>query len=294
MDHGTILKPDRLGVEIEPMSGCDLRVGVVAYLNTKPLVFGLQALAPSLRVEVASPSQLAVRLRAGRLDVALVPVLEYFSRPDYGLIPASAICGDGRVRSVLLFSRVPVEKVRSVTLDPESLTTNALVKVLCRHRFGIEPRWLTRAPGSNPATLLERGDSDAVVVIGNAALAMSDHTAHEYDLGQEWWHLTNLPFVFAVWAVRPGAAAGDLPKVLSRSLELGLGHLDLIAEDAGRNLELDPALCLAYLRRMIRYALTDRAWQGMARFHELCAALNLSPAHPPPDLARRLRSDRET
>lgn len=288
MDHLTILKPERLGVEIAPISRCDLRVGVVPYLNTKPLVFGLQSLAPALRVQVAAPSQLAKWLCDGRLDVALVPVLEYFSRPDYDLVTESAICGDGRVRSVLLFSRVPIEQARSVSLDPESLTSNALVKVLCRKRFSIEPDWVARSHNNDPSIVLARGGSDAAVVIGNVALAMSGRFAYEYDMGQEWWHLTGLPFVFAVWAARGGTVVGDLAEVLHRSLRMGLAHLDLIADDAARAADLDPGLCRTYLRRMIRYELTDRAWQGMACFFEMCASMGICPSSPPPALARWL------
>lgn len=286
MNHSTILRPEPLGVQIEPISRCNARVGVVSYLNTRPLVFGLQSLAPHLRVRVAPPARLAQWLRAGRLDVALVPVLEYFSRRDYGLISESAICGDGRVRSVLLFSGLPMGRVRSVSLDPESLTSNALVKVLCRWHFQIEPRWVERSQKSDPMTILERGESDAALVIGNLALAMSGHFAHEYDLGREWWRLTRLPFVFAVWVVRPGAEVGDLPNVLRRSRRLGVAHLELIAEDAGRTLGLDPTLCLHYLRKMIRYKLTERAWRGMAQFYRMCVEMGHCPSHPPADLAR--------
>jgi chorismate dehydratase len=287
MKHGAILRPEPLGVRVAPVSRCDLRVGAVSYLNTKPLIFGLQSLAPLLRVQVAPPAELALGLREGRLDVALVPVLEYFSRPDYGLISESAICGDGRVRSVLLFSRVPIEQVRSVSLDPESLTTNALLRVLCRRRFAIEPECVARSPQSDPSVILERGETDAAVVIGNLALAMSGHFEHEYDFGQEWWHLTGLPFVFAVWAVRPGTEVGDLPEVLRQSLRLGLAHLELIANDAARTLGLDPGLCLNYLRAMIRYEMTDRAWQGMARFFAMCVEMAICPPLPPRDLARK-------
>jgi len=225
-------------------------------------------------------------LREGRLDVALVPVVEYFSRPDYALISESAICGDGRVRSVLLFSRVPIRRARTVCLDPESATSNALLRVLCQRHFSIEPRWIRRAQRESPAMLLKRGKSDAALVIGNQALAMSGNFAHEYDLGREWWRLTGLPFVFALWAVRPAVETGDLARVLRYSLRLGLRHLKLIAGEAGRVLDLAPALCFRYLRKMIRYRLTARAWRGMAKFFELCAQMGICQNQPPRDLAK--------
>lgn len=293
MRHATVLKPELLGIKVKPVSRSKLAVGVVSYLNTKPLIFGLQSLAPNLRVQVAPPSELARRLREKRLDVALVSVSEYFSRPDYGLIPESAICGDGYVRSVLLFSRVPIEQARTICLDPESLTSNALIKVLCRWHFSIEPTWAMRSRRSDPAVVLEKGKNEAVLVIGNAALRMSGRFPYEYDLGQEWWRLTGLPFVFAVWVVRPGTEVGDLPAVLRQSLQLGLAHLDRIADEAARALRLDPGLCLNYLRAMIRYELTERTWQGMARFFEMCSILGICPPCPPPALARWLNRDND-
>ena len=151
-----------------------------------------------------------------------------------------------------------------------------------------------RPQKSDPMTILERGQSDAALVIGNLALAMSGHFAHEHDLGREWWRLTGLPFVFAVWVVRPGADVGDLPVVLRRALRLGVAHLDLIAEDAGRTLGLDPALCLHYLRKMIRYKLTERAWRGMARFHKMCVEMGQCPPQPPAALARWAEAGRRS
>jgi len=285
VNHDTVLNPEGLGADIRPISECDLRVGIVPYLNTKPIVFGLKSLAPKLRIVEAPPSQLASRLRAGELDVALVPVLEYFSQPDYGILDSSAICADGKVRSVALFSQVPIEQVRSVCLDPESLTSNALVRVLCRHRFFVKPQWTARPLGSDPREILEKGESDAVLVIGNTALLMSGRYEYEYDLGQEWWNLAHLPFVFAVWAVRPGAETGDLGEVLRRCRRLGVSHLEGIAAEAARTIGLDRGLCLAYLKQMIRYKLTRRAWRGMARFFDACARMGFCPPVPPPALA---------
>jgi chorismate dehydratase len=194
---------------------------------------------------------------------------------------------------VLLFSRVPIRQVRSISLDPESLTSNALIRILCRWRFGIEPRWAARGKMSDPMRILESGKSDAVLVIGNRALAMSGRFPYEYDLGREWWRLTGLPFVFAVWAVRPGIETGDLPSVLRRSLRLGLAHLEQIADEAARTLDLDPVLCFNYLRKMIRYRMTERVWKGMVRFFELCADMGICPSRPPADLAHWIRNLRD-
>lgn len=288
MDHSTILHPEASGIEIRPISECQLRVGAVSYLNTKPLIFGLGGLAPCLRIEIAPPSILATRLRGGLLDVALVPVMEYFSSPDYRLVAESAICGSGKVRSVLLFSCRPIEEARSICLDPESMTSNALLKALCREHFNVEPRWVARPPGRKPTDLLKSGECDAALVIGNNALAMTEQFPHHYDLGQEWWRLTGLPFVFAVWAARPGVETAELGAALRESLRLGLENLEWIAGDASRTLGLDRDLCLTYIRQMLQYELNDRTWAGMIRFYEVTRAMGLITNAPPPDLSARI------
>ncbi len=289
MEHLSVLQPRHLENPIQPVSDSRLRVGVVSYMNARPMVFGLKSLAPRLRILTAPPAVLARQMRRGRLDVALVPTLEYLCRSDYGLIPASAICADGRVRSVILFSRKPLDLIDTIRLDPESLTSNALLRILCRSRFPSRPRWVRGLGGLEPSEVLERNLADAVLVIGNRALAMSGRYPCEYDLGCEWYRMTRLPFVFAVWAVRPGVEVGDLPRVLRRSLQLGKSHLRWIARDAAEEFHLDEALVFSYLQKMIRYNLTERAWEGMSKFFELCKSMGLGPTKPPPDLACFLR-----
>ncbi|MCX8036792.1 MAG: menaquinone biosynthesis protein [Candidatus Sumerlaeia bacterium] len=284
MEHLSVLQPKHLENEIQPMSDSRLRVGVVSYLNSRPMVFGLKYLAPQLRIQTAPPAALARQMRRGRLDVALVPTFEYLCRPDYRLLRASAICADGRVRSVILFSRKPLEQICSVRLDPESLTSNALLQILCQCHFFKMPKWVRGLGNLEPSEVLERDLADAVLVIGNRALAMSGRYPYEYDLGREWYRMTRLPFVFAVWTVRPGVEVGDLPCVLRRSLHLGKMHLAWIARDAAEEFHLDEQLVFSYLKKMIRYNLTRRAWKGILAFFKLCRFMGLGPTTPPLDL----------
>ncbi len=143
-----------------------IRVGAVNYLNTKPLIEDFRLFAPQAELFLDYPSRLADRLAAGELDVALIPVVEFFRAKNYTLIPDIAIAADGPVLSVTLFSRVPWEKIQSIALDEGSRTSAALTQVLLRCRYGVNPTGVqltVDVPADDRAT-------DAVVLIGERAV----------------------------------------------------------------------------------------------------------------------------
>src|SRR5262245_7158700 len=113
-----------------------VRVGAVEYLNAKPLICDLDRLAPDADLVLDLPSRLADQLADGRLDVALVPVIEYFRGKNYSIVPGIAIASRGPVLSVSLFSRVPWSGIRTVALDEGSRTSAALTQVLLQGRYG--------------------------------------------------------------------------------------------------------------------------------------------------------------
>ena len=117
-----------------------IRVGAVNYLNTKPLVYDLARLAPQAEVVFDLPSRLADRLAQGRLDVALIPSVEFFHDPSYSIVSTACIACRGPVLSVKLFSRGPVESIRTLALDEGSRTSVALVRILLNERYGIQPQ----------------------------------------------------------------------------------------------------------------------------------------------------------
>src|SRR5215207_2486610 len=182
-----------------------IRIGAVNYLNTKPLICDLDQLAPDAELLLDLPSRLADRLATGDLDVALIPVIEYFRAGTYSIVPGVSIASRGPVLSVTLFSRVPWPDIRSVALDEGSRTSAALTQILLRKRYGVRPRveqLLIDAPAESAAT-------DAVLLIGDRAMkACLPGHPFAYDLGQEWTDWTGLPFVYAIWAVRPGVELG--------------------------------------------------------------------------------------
>ena len=193
-----------------------VRIGAVSYLNARPLVFGFEQGLGAGKVALSYdvPSVLATRLAAGELDLALLPVIELARIPDLAIVPGLAIGSLGDCRSVRLIARKPLHEIRSVALDPESRTSNALVQVLCSEVWGIAPRFV---PGPRDLGLALH-EHDAAVRIGDKALfepLPEGATAH--DLGGAWTSATRLPFVFAVWAVRMGTLDRELYQMLHDS-----------------------------------------------------------------------------
>src|SRR5689334_2567653 len=167
-----------------------IRVGAVSYLNTKPLIYGFERFAPEAELVLDYPSRLADSLAAGTLDVALIPSIEFFQDPTYTIVSDACIGCRGPVLSVKLFSRVPVDKIRTLALDEGSRTSAALVRILLKERFGIEPEREPLPLGN------DLGDTraDAVLLIGDRAMhSPVGKFAAVWDLGDEWCRWAELP-----------------------------------------------------------------------------------------------------
>src|SRR5437588_5643971 len=213
-----------------------LRIGAVNYLNAKPLICDLEALAPEAELILEVPSRLADDLAEGRLDVGLVPVIEYFRAGSYSVVPDIAIASRGPVLSVTLFSRTPWTGVRRVALDEGSRTSAALAQILLRKRHHVQPE-IRPLPLDQPA---ENTDADAVLLIGDRAMhACLPGFQHAFDLGQEWHDWTGLPFVYAAWAVRDGVDLGGVLDAFHEAKRRGIENAGLIAAREAPHLDLD-------------------------------------------------------
>jgi chorismate dehydratase len=242
-----------------------IAAGAVSYLNTRPLVFGIDQGMGADRLELTYdvPSVLATRMAAGELDLALLPVIELARIPGLVVVPGLAIGSFGDCRSVILVSKVPPGEARSVALDPESRTSNALARVLLTEVWGGRPE-LVMGPRDLTLALTEH---DAAVRIGDKALFTplpSGTTA--YDLGGAWTARTTLPFVFAVWAARAGVVDRPLYEMLHASRRAGTAAIPMIAADYTWNGRQFPEIALGYLRDAMRYRLGDLEVKAMRRF----------------------------
>jgi chorismate dehydratase len=251
-----------------------LHVGAVSYLNTKPLVLGLERFAPDVQLTYDVPSRLADDLAAGRLDVALIPTIEYFRGPGYSIVSDACIACRGPVLSVKLFCRKAFDDIRTLALDDGSRTSAALVRILLKERFGLEPK-LERLPVD---ASIEATDADAVLLIGDRAMhSPPGRFTAVWDLGDEWNRWSQLPFVFAMWTARPGIDVGELDLALRAARDEGLAHLDEIAEREAAPLGLTRPQCLAYLQDNLHFYLGDREQRGLELFYEHAVSMGLAP-----------------
>lgn len=251
-----------------------VRIGAVNYLNTKPLIHDLDVLAPDADLLLDVPSRLADLLGRGRLDVALIPAIEYFRGQDYSVVPGLCIASRGAVLSVTLFSRTPWSGIRRVALDAGSRTSAALTQILLRKRHGIDAE-IVSLPLDRAA---EDTDSDAVLLIGDRAMrACLPGFEFAFDLGREWHDWTGLPFVYAFWVVRPGADLGSVEQALHESYARGRRRVGVIAQREAPHLGLDAGFCRRYLETVIHFDLGPRELAGLQHYYELACEIGLAP-----------------
>jgi chorismate dehydratase len=257
-----------------------LRLGAVSYLNTKPLVYGLEDRPADFAIRFDVPARCATLLHEGDVDLGLIPAIEYLrGDSEYHIVPDVAIASDGDVATVALFTRKPIAGVESIALDLSSRTSVALTRVLAAAHWRIAPAFMPSEPDLD--AMLAR--ADAALVIGDPAFDI-DPAAHgvtKIDLGGEWKRMTGLPFVYAMWVGRPGAATAEQCRQLQQARERGVTHLADIARDVGggdRDLE---QRSFHYLRDNLKFSLGDREAAGLRRFHELAAEIGLVPALQP-------------
>lgn len=253
-----------------------IRLGAVSYLNTRPLVYGLDRQPARFAVRFDVPSKCAALLHANDVDLGLIPSIEYLQGPDYRIVPGLAIASNGPVASVALFSRRPVSEIQTIALDTSSRTSVALLKILCARRFEIAPEFVTMAP--DLAGMVTT--CDAALVIGDNAL-FADHEAmglEKVDLGEEWVGMTGLPFVYAFWAGRPGVAGPADVAALQEARGRGVAATGTIARQSFPDNAAYAAIAERYLREHIKYSLGESEEAGLRRFYELAAEVGVVPS----------------
>jgi chorismate dehydratase len=254
-----------------------VRVGAVGYLNARPLTWWLDRDRARWQVRYDVPSVCSALLHSGQVDLGLIPSVEYLQAPDYRFVPGVGIGSRGPVASVALYSRRPIEDVRSIALDTSSRTSVALTRVLCRHRFGIDPAFVAHGPELQG--MLEA--CDAGLLIGDPAFD-ADHEAlglRKTDLGQAWTEMTGLPFVYAAWTGRPGAVAEDDVRALQEAQAEGGRAVDAIAREYGGGEPARTARAAAYLRDNVKYGLGDDEAAGLQLFLDYAADIGAAPRH---------------
>jgi chorismate dehydratase len=263
-----------------------LRVSVVNFLNARPLVWGLLRRPPAgVEVSLDLPSACAEKLRSGGADVGLIPSIEYQRIPDLRMVPTLGIAASSEVRSVLLVSRVSRRKIRRVALDPASRTSQALVRILLKRVYGLDPEYREAAEGAAAAGGRIPSDwpegPDARLVIGDPALKASLNGHVVLDLAAEWRSFSGQSFVFAFWAARAAAASREVGAILRESFEASRREFEPLVADGAAETGLSEAVVEDYLRHSLHYELDRGDLEGLERFYRLAAEEGLIPEARP-------------
>lgn len=239
-----------------------IKVAAVSYLNTKPLLYGIekQPFLNEIELTLEYPSIIAKQLIEDTIDIGLVPVAAIPEIPNAEIISDYGIAADGHVASVSIFSKKPIEQIKRVYLDYQSRTSVKLAETLLKHYWKLEVEFL-QAP-ENYIELIE--EETAGVIIGDRALKQNKNFTYIYDLAKYWKEMTGLPFLFAAWVANKKLPKEFLERFNSANA-LGLNHLDeIVANTAFEDYDLNK-----YYTEDIVYKLTENHKIGLRKFLNL-------------------------
>lgn len=194
-----------------------IRLSAVAYLNTKPFLFGLysQALDERLHISLDIPAVCAQKLRDGEVDLGLIPVAMIPHIPQARIVSDFCIGTAGEVKTVALFAERPLSQLKRILLDYQSRSSAALTRYLLQHHWQLQPELVQAYPGYEQDIEGHTGG----LIIGDRAIGLETQYPYVYDLGLEWKNHSGLPFVFAAWV-----ANRDLPPAFLRHFNAALAH----------------------------------------------------------------------
>lgn len=245
------------------------RISIVSYLNSKPFLFGLRRSDINHQVEISLdiPSKIAAKLDFGIADIGLIPVAGLRDLEDYRILSRYCIGSVKKVRTVVLVSEVPLEKVDTVLMDYQSRSSVLLTKVLAKFYWKKSFRWQNTCSDFHKKSIQ---GTTAGVVIGDRVFDIEKRYRYVYDLSEEWFKYTGLPFVFAVWATTRKVSE-DFEGEFNKALEMGINHLPEIVEMEQTNypdVDID-----AYFKENISFDLDLRKEEGMKLFLDLARKL---------------------
>jgi len=288
-----------------------LRISIVEYLNTAPLVWSFTdgPLRGRYDLSFTVPSLCAESLRLGDADVAIIPAIEYQRIDGVVALPGIAVAAKDEVRSILVIAKCPVERARRFALDTCSRSSAALVRLLCQGLWRIEPDFVEAAP--NPAAML--AEADAALVIGDPALRVALKmdalmgkrangepccagdanelpvpgldTLFLYDVAHQWRQMTGRPCVLAMWVGRREVVTPEVVADFQASKEYGMARIEEIADAASVKLDLPAKELERYLRENINFSLDEENRAGLELFFQRCAQAGLIRSAKPLELA---------
>ena len=261
-----------------------LRISAISYLNTAPLMWDFEhgEAGSDFDLSYTLPAACARALEAGSADIGIIPVAAYTQIPDLVVLPGVAIASRNAVRSILLVSKVPIDRIRTVALDTSSMTSVALTKVLFEKWLGAGRTFTAMPPDIDNMLAVH----DAALLIGDPALQIDRSLYFTLDIAEEWIRHTGKPFVFAFWAVRKEALrespSQDLAAIFQQSRDHGLdpASLNHIAREWSPRMGLHEADVRSYLTENIYYHLDPPCLEGLQLFYRYAAEVGALPSAP--------------
>lgn len=243
------------------------KISIVSYSNTIPFIYGLSIsqMNNMISYSLDYPSLCAKKLLDNNVDIGLSPVA-LLSNHNLHVISDYCIGSDGKVDTVCLFSDVPIERVKSIYLDYQSITSNALLKLLCKEYWDIKPDYIN----SNSGFEGDISGNVSRLIIGDRAFSLRNRFEYIYDLSEIWKRHTNLPFVFACWMSNKKIEK-DFLKEFNMALHIGVNNIDLSIQKESE----DNSILLDYLNNKISYSLDNDKKKGMSLFLEKVCKYNL-------------------
>ena len=237
------------------------RIGAVSYLNTRPLLLGIEqeSFLNSIDLVKSYPANIAQDLLSGKIDIGLVPVAILPQLSDPHIVSNYVIGANGAVASVALFSEVPIDEIKSIYLDYQSRTSVQLLKILLSQFWKKEVEFISATEGY----IAQISGTTAGVIIGDRALENLSKYPYVYDLGLAWKQHTGLPFVFAAWVANQPIPAAFMA-AFDTANGYGLAHLDeVIALIPAQEQVYD---LHKYYTENISYVYDEEMKQGLAAF----------------------------
>lgn len=239
-----------------------IRVGAVSYLNTKPLLYGIENsnIINDIELSVDYPARIAARLQEGSIDMALMPVAVIPHISGANIVSDYGIASHGNVVSVAIFSQVPMEEITTVYLDYQSRTSVRLAQLLLQRNWKKE---VTYKPATENFIEQINGTS-AGVIIGDRALQQLSNFKYNYDLSAAWKAHTGLDFIFAAWVANKQLPHGFVTD-FNAANAAGLQHIDtVISQNPFPWYDLH-----TYYNENIQYILDDSKRKGLSTFLQM-------------------------
>ena len=246
-----------------PLGDRGIKVGIVSYLNTRPLIYGLKMPAMASQIELIeeTPARLSEMLKNDEIDLGLIPVVTIPELKESHLAGEYCIGTDGEAASVCLFSEVPLGEIKKVYLDYQSRTSVALLKWIMKEYWGIHPELVD---AQDEDYRKEIKGTTAGLVIGDRAFEQRKLSTFFYDLGAEWKKITGMPFVFAAWISNKPLPAGFL-QAFNKANAVGLDHIDeIVASNSFDLYDLKK-----YYTLHMNYRLDERKKNAMEHFLQI-------------------------